>query len=458
MRVMSPLRLREERGAVLPIVVLSLIAIFGMVVLTVDVGGTLTKRRAMVNASDAAALAAAQSFALRAEAQCGTNQATAVLRANQLATGNVASATPVSFQTDCANQTVTVTYTTNQQLYFAQVLGFGPTTPVTTTATAKWGPPQGGATMPLELDPNVTNQCLGENPDPTIPHVCTNGYWFNNGDLTNSGWGLMDLNNWGVAAGDNCTNSGGANDLGGWISQSDPVLKQLVGTYDATTGKSNPPTYVCTTDGGKTTNWATDLQYWANVYQTWVANGMPDPPPPTFLFPINDPSQMIFGPPTSIQKYAIVGFAPMRIVQVIDVGKNPTAAIGGSYSCTANYSFPTANSTLDLSSAALVSTAGSDCSHVTRQTISNVTLQPTSGGGGAYSTPSDYTISGSVITWKKAPATVKVSFNYRNGGACPGHAPDPNAFCLQLAWGGPAIVGEGPALGYGPSMTIALIK
>ena len=43
--------------------VLALIAIMGMLVLTIDVGGLLLKRRAMVNASDAAALAAAQSCA-----------------------------------------------------------------------------------------------------------------------------------------------------------------------------------------------------------------------------------------------------------------------------------------------------------------------------------------------------------------------------------------------------------
>ena len=53
----------EESGAVVVIVVLSLIAIFAMLVLTVDVGGLLLARRAMVNASDSAALAAAQSCA-----------------------------------------------------------------------------------------------------------------------------------------------------------------------------------------------------------------------------------------------------------------------------------------------------------------------------------------------------------------------------------------------------------
>ncbi len=52
---------QEEEGAVLVIVTLSLIALFGLMVLVVDVGSLLFTRRALVNAADAAALAAAQS-------------------------------------------------------------------------------------------------------------------------------------------------------------------------------------------------------------------------------------------------------------------------------------------------------------------------------------------------------------------------------------------------------------
>jgi Putative Flp pilus-assembly TadE/G-like len=478
MRVMDPVRLREERGAVIPIVVLSLIAIFGMVVLTVDVGGTLTKRRSMVNASDSAALAAAQSFALRVEAQCGTNEAPAQSKADQFASSNVGGAAHLSgaagFQTDCTNQTVAVGYGTNQQLFFAPVLGFPGTTPVQTAATAKWGPPTGGAVMPVELDPNTTNQCIypGGTPGTTFnpPGVCTTGFWFDNGDLTNSGWGMMNLNAWGVDPSASCDNSGGASDLNGWINQSNPDLVHLVGTTDPVTGLSTPPTYVCTTDGGKTPNWLDALQYWANVYQNWVAAGKPMndpsvPVPPTFLFPINDPSQMIFGPPTSLQKYAIVGFAPMQIVAVYDVGKDTTAAIGGSFSCTAGYTFTAANKSVDLTAAALnQATGGSPCPGGTpRNSIQNIAVSAATGGT-KYGTPSDYDVttdaSGhTILTWKKAvPSNVKIAFDYRTGGACPGHTADPNSFCLQLAWGGPAIIGEGPSTGYGPAMTVQLIK
>jgi hypothetical protein len=63
MKMRLPSSSENERGAVAVIVALSLIAIFGLIVLTVDVGQLLYKRRSMVNASDAAALAAAQTCA-----------------------------------------------------------------------------------------------------------------------------------------------------------------------------------------------------------------------------------------------------------------------------------------------------------------------------------------------------------------------------------------------------------
>src|SRR6266542_385487 len=60
MYVRARLDPEDERGATLVIVVLSIVAILGMVVLTVDVGGLLLRRRSLVNGADAAALAAGQ--------------------------------------------------------------------------------------------------------------------------------------------------------------------------------------------------------------------------------------------------------------------------------------------------------------------------------------------------------------------------------------------------------------
>ena len=53
----------REDGAVAVITAIVLVVLMAAVALTVDVGGLLLRRRAMVNGADAAALAAAQSCA-----------------------------------------------------------------------------------------------------------------------------------------------------------------------------------------------------------------------------------------------------------------------------------------------------------------------------------------------------------------------------------------------------------
>jgi len=371
----------------------------------------------------------------------GTNDAPAHAQANTYAADNIAAdVVSTEYTPDCAAQTVQVAYQDQQDLFFAPVLGFDDETPVVGRATAHWGATQGGNPLPVELDPNLTNSCVYEGGAPggtyKQPGVCPTGYWFDNADLTKSGWGLMNLNGWDVGAADSCDNKGGANSLSGWILQTQPLSVKLM----------HLPTYVCTTDGGKTPNWMDSLKFWAGKDRT-------------FLFPINDPAAMILGPPTSIEKYAIVGFAPMQIVDMIRVVSDTAAAVGSSYSCTTTFRFTGPGSTLDLSSATLIDAAGasSDCGHLTRNQISALQLKPATGGGGNYGT-SDYAFDGKVITWKRPAANVRITFDYRNGGLCPGHAPDPNAFCLKLAWGGPTIIGSGPTLGYGPGMAIKLVK
>jgi len=54
----------DQSGVTMVIVALCLIALMGMIVRVVDGGGLLWNRRAMVNASDAAALSDAQSCVL----------------------------------------------------------------------------------------------------------------------------------------------------------------------------------------------------------------------------------------------------------------------------------------------------------------------------------------------------------------------------------------------------------
>ena len=57
---------QDQEGVTAVIVALCLIALFGMLVLIVDVGGLLWKRREMVSGADAAALAAAKTCSVPA--------------------------------------------------------------------------------------------------------------------------------------------------------------------------------------------------------------------------------------------------------------------------------------------------------------------------------------------------------------------------------------------------------
>ena len=83
--------LRDESGATLLVVVLAMVAIFGMVVLSVDLGGLVVKHRYLVSANDAAALAAAETFA-RGLAHVGTDEGPAQQQADSFAAQNVGDA------------------------------------------------------------------------------------------------------------------------------------------------------------------------------------------------------------------------------------------------------------------------------------------------------------------------------------------------------------------------------
>jgi Flp pilus assembly protein TadG len=114
---------RNEEGAVAVIVVLSLVALLGMIVLTVDVGQLLFKRRAMVNASDAAALAAAQTCAGLDDSDVPEVMADTFALDN---VGNAITAAPnITELVGCDGPAfghVTVEYGVNQDLFFAGVL------------------------------------------------------------------------------------------------------------------------------------------------------------------------------------------------------------------------------------------------------------------------------------------------------------------------------------------------
>jgi Flp pilus assembly protein TadG len=173
-------RTNEESGAVVVITVLALIAIMGMLVLTIDVGGLLLKRRAMVNASDAAALAAAQSCADTGDSFTPESRADIYAAAN--VDGLLAENGGITEVVGCdtGRGHVTVEYSHPQNLFFAGIFGFGDHGTVTTAATAAWGPAAGGYALPIVLDSGYL-QGVCKVPDGIeIGDTCA--FWYNNGD------------------------------------------------------------------------------------------------------------------------------------------------------------------------------------------------------------------------------------------------------------------------------------
>jgi Flp pilus assembly protein TadG len=310
---------RSEDGAVLIIVVLSLFAMFGMMVLVVDVGSLLFARRELVNAADAAALAAAQS--------CGQKEGMgeAIAQARFYAVENQSGADLVSgyptFFPSCDSPAglVTVQVTTDRPLFFAPVLGADSEAPVTTEATASWGGAGiGEHVAPMMLSANRLSDCEIPPPDPdsVAEQICE--FWWNDAGgpptdpnvLANAEWGTLDLVNWDVDGSFNCPQGGVPPEFQEWM---------LEGYFAPLPINSpNPPehTYVCRGKG----NFGGALD---NIIRDVI-----DEDPPLFLFfPVNQPESQVdrdgavcspdmVDSGCSVQKYDIIGFARLQILEI----------------------------------------------------------------------------------------------------------------------------------------------
>jgi Flp pilus assembly protein TadG len=301
----------RENGAVLVIVTLSLLAMFGMMVLVVDVGSLLYARRALVNASDAAALAAAQSCGQKEGSSEATAQAEFYAVQNQ--SGAALDGSPV-FEPSCdaPSGTVTVRVTTQRPMFFAPVLGADAEKPVTTEATAMWGGAGAGEVVaPLMLSAGRLNNCDIPPPQGDVePHECA--FWWNNSnsanatDLANAEWGTLDLDpeTWDVPISDPCNGTPNMNDFRTWLT--DGVEGPLPITP--------PTTYVCkgVGNGGGALNNLIDMHQGDSLFfpvndpQTQADTGFLCPPPP--------PGEHL---DCHVNKYNIIGFAKLTIIELI---------------------------------------------------------------------------------------------------------------------------------------------
>jgi Flp pilus assembly protein TadG len=299
----SRARSDDEGGAVAVFVALCLIVIMAMAVLTVDVGGLLYKRRAMVNAADAAALAAAQSCALTTdttnpEAEADAN---AMLNVGGLQATDGGIIDSVGCDTNHKGH-VTVRYTTTQPLFFAQVLGFGTQQNVQTAATAAWGAAGGpGSPVPVVLNlATFQGNCAIPLPDTAIGQQCY--LWYDNDTFNGANFGFLDLSEWGVdPTTTNCNSGGGSTQLDSWIA----------GVYTGPTLSLNypDPTYVCSTSGNRSSTWSALSNYIGQIE----------------TFPINDQTKQIVGSGGQTTFFDLVGFASLRIENIYAANQAPPA-------------------------------------------------------------------------------------------------------------------------------------
>lgn len=141
------MKLKEDRGVAAVFVAISLFALLGAAVISVDSGSLWTTRRALITGTDAAALAAARYMNASSLAQCldavGNGSASAAgQEAEFVLKQNQPTATLVTFQVsgDCAARVgrVRVQASLEGEVFFARVFGFSDQE-VTSASTAQFG-------------------------------------------------------------------------------------------------------------------------------------------------------------------------------------------------------------------------------------------------------------------------------------------------------------------------------
>jgi Flp pilus assembly protein TadG len=453
------LKHRREEGAVAIIVAIMLIVLMAAVALTVDVGGLYLRRRALVNGSDAAALSAARTCARGA----GNDSRFATIEeaADYQAQGN-AGITPdetaaqanVTFPPagGCATPSqyghVSVQYTSNQDLYFAPVLGFHRESPVTTTATASWGLGSNNP-VPIVVSSLLTVSCpVPPSGWPTPGDTCA--FWYDNDRLNGGNFAFLSLNphGWDVPVDSNCnqSQSGGTDALTGWIDGTLPASVTLNWT---------DPTYVCTDTGirgvgGKT---GPNSKLWSALHDligqtrdfpiNWQGCGTSPPFTPCPPIPGAPDQAMVYQTNnTVIDKYDIIGFASLTIVDVVSVDE----AEGGVGNCTTKnsdpYSWTSTGQQLNLNTITNATSGWQGCPTRTPDDIPSVVVTKARPSDPACCTAGvdyDYDPITRTITWlgTNVPKNTKISFQWMidpNNGPCGQLPTNSSAMCVVTQW------------------------
>jgi Flp pilus assembly protein TadG len=304
--------LSDERGVTGLMVAITMVVLLGMVALSMDFGLMFVKRRGMVNANDAAALAAAGSCAR------GEGLATADSQADALAADNVDNAVRAedpAYDPSCDAPAgkVTVHYQGEQKLYFSPIVGVSSPKTISYTSTARWGVAGGaGGVLPVMLNKDRLGTC--DIPGTEKGTECW--FWVDNGSggLGNASWALLNVQpvcgdgkfGWDVSVARCPAKVRDPDPTYSCPSFSTAEMIDLIENGSGQLTMSPNHTYVCTAPGAKTPVFV-DIASLAGKVR---------------LFPVNDPAgQILKGgtpapPPMTPDFYDIIGFVEMQIVDV----------------------------------------------------------------------------------------------------------------------------------------------
>ena len=444
---------RREEGAVAIIVAIVLLVFVAAVALAVDVGGLLLHRRGLVGSSDAAALSAARTCARGGFDSFGTPESAADHQAlaNSFITVGETAGTNILAITTCGETSghVTVGYTSEQALFFAPVIGFNHESPVHTEATASWGLGSNNS-VPLVLSSRLSTGCAvpPQTPTPAIDATCA--FWYDNGRLGGGNFAFLSLSptGWDVPIGWNCS-SEGTSQLSDWITGQDPESVSLNWT---------DPTYVCSVPGlrGATPDGAriwSDLKTLRGEVMDFPINWEGCGDPPIWCPPIpGTPSQGMTMHNDTIDKYDIIGFAALRIVDVLSVHEAaPTTTTTQEPFTDFTYSnlgitFGTTLPTGSVVNYTWTGTksngnaTGGTCDLTTNTSFASGTLHTwRSLGGTGAGCPGN----GDVLTvGQPDPVTITVPVTTTTYGPCGPPPSDSSAECLITEWRGSTLTGD----------------
>ena len=435
------------------LVALLLVVFVAMVAIAVDAGGLYLRRRELVNGSDAAAMSAGRTCA-----RGGSDDRFSVpeeaadyqVQQNSRITGLEVGGPNITTMTGCGQQWghVSVEYTSQQELFFAPAIGFEHSKPVTTAATASWGLGSNNP-VPIVVSSLLTENCpIPPNGSPTVGQQCS--FWYDNDRLGGGNFAFLSLNpnGWNVPVDDNCSGSqaGGTSALTNWINGS--VLASVSLNW-------TDPTYVCSDGGirGVGGQNGPSSQVWSALK---ALKGQ------TRDFPINwegpgappvagAPAQGTVYQNSQIHKYDIIGFAFLKIVDVVSV----MDADGGVGNCRTKNNSPVAwttpNQTLDLDTIMDGNPSWQGCPGSIPDAITSLTVTKAKNNDPPCCTLNvnfTYDEQTHVITWlTPVPKDTSIQFDWLidpNNGPCGQLPSNSSAMCVITEWQGSTLDADFP--------------